>query len=222
MHYKTTHLREHNISPLPTGFQTWTVDTKSCKCPGRERMRTGRGETKGWGWAVCDGQAQISAGWLIGMSGACAGAIWGVSWHAGVSCQAGGVAWGVTPVVCAGGGTLRRRLACHRVPLLSKKVAGPSWWVIWRGADQYEASLLSLWGLRTLTQSVALMSGTLTRAERPYFCFILFCWRVTEALTFGRGPLGSAGLSLSRGRWSSRPSMRKAGETPVVECWVAL
>ncbi len=119
-------LWEHNISPPPMGFQAWNVDTKSWKCPGRERMRTGRGETRGWGWAACDGQAQISAGRFIGMSGACAGAIWGVSWSSGVSCQAEGVASGVTLVVCAGSGTLRRRLACHRVPLLSKKVAGPS------------------------------------------------------------------------------------------------
>lgn len=54
-----------------------------------------------------------------------------------------------------GGGTLRRRHACHLVPSDRQKVAEPSCSVTWRGSDQNGMSSCPCVGLRTPTQSRA-------------------------------------------------------------------
>lgn len=84
------------------------------------------------------------------------------------------------------------------------------------GVDQKDAILFPLCGRRARTQSAALISGNLTLFFLSYHCFIRFWRRETEAATDVGVVWAEVGRILSSGKFISLPSMREAGETPVV------
>ncbi len=187
----------------------WNVASKSWKCAGRALVLAGR---------VVIGTSSDRGPWQRSVLASCpvtaSGSRFSGSWM-------GSIGRFRISSITEGVGTLRRQLACQRDPLASSKVTGPSCRLTWRGSDRKELNLFLRCGLRALTQSCTLIFVGLTRCLQSYLALMLhWCWWTRARIEVLTGSWWD-GRSLLSGNSSSLPSMRQAGDTPVVACWIA-